>query len=180
MLAENGEYEHALQQFEAIHRASRSFSPAWNNHGNVEVMLGRFNRAQALYDSALAHHRYSRGTYLNLAILYQLMIDGAPKDSANYYQRKSEAALLQAAQYLEGEVEAAYALLGIQEDNIESKAGPVDWVKARVRKARKFVDTAFRMYVQKKEIRNVPLDRHGPKGRNEVDADRGMTLYWSF
>ncbi|MGH7493579.1 MAG: hypothetical protein ACREOO_14475 [bacterium] len=179
-LAENGEFDQALQQFETIHRTARTFAPAWNNHGNVEVMLGRFNRAKAWYDSALAHNAYSRGTYLNLAILYQLMKDDASKDSVNYYQRKSDEALLKAAQYLEGDVASAYALLGMQEESIESKAGPVDWVKARVRKARKFVDTAFRMYVQKKEIRNVPLDRHGPKGRNEVDADRGMTLYWSF
>jgi hypothetical protein len=36
------------------------------------------------------------------------------------------------------------------------------------------------MYVQKKEIRGVALDRYGAKGRGELDADRGVLLYWSL
>ncbi len=180
LLAESGNYERAVQQFEAIHRLDPAFVPAWNNHGNVEFMLGHFARARGHYHATLKRNPFSRGTYLNLAILYQTMIEGAPKDSADSYQRQSDAALLRAAQLLEGETEAACALLGIPAEHLDGKAGPVDWVKARMRKARKFVDTAFRMYVQKKEIRNVPLDRHGPKGHDEVDADRGSSLYWSF
>lgn len=178
ILAENGEYEQALGEFELIRRRDRTFAPAWNNRGNVEFMLGRFPQALAFYDSALAHNPFSKGTYLNVAILYQIMISGAPRDSAIYYQNKSDAAMLKAAQYLEGDSLAAHALLRLTEERQEGKAS--NWFMKRVRELRKYVDTAFRRYAQKKEIRGVTLDQHGPKGRNEVDADRGMALYWSF
>ncbi len=181
IFAENGEYERALQQFELIRRVDPAFAPAWNNRGNVEFIQGRFAPARASYDSALARYPFSRGTYLNLAILYQMMVAGAAKDSAGYYRNKSFEKLLHAAQYLEGDSLAAHQLLGITEERTEGKAKPVLPTILWMKKVRHFVDRNFRKFaIGRKEIGGVPLETHATKGRGQTDPDRGFFLYWDF
>jgi len=185
MLAENDEYDLAEKQFERIVSQQppldSTYAPAWNNWGNVEFILGRFERAEKLYRHAIRHNAFSRGTYLNLAMLYQMMKGEAKRDTV-YCQRESEKMLLKAAQLLEGDSLAAHALLNLHRERNDTKAAPglIEKIKTRMRKTREFVDRSFRLYVQKKEIRGVALDRHGSKGRGERDADRAVLLYWSF
>jgi tetratricopeptide (TPR) repeat protein len=176
LLAKNDEYGLAKEQFNKILAEDSTFAPAWNNLGNVEFVLGHFDSAEVLYNMVLHYNKYSRGTYLNLAILYQMMKAGASSHDASIYQQKSVEMLRTAAQLLEGHTDQAFALLGFEREETSLKAGLIEGIK----KAKEWVDRAFRMYVQKKEIRGVALDRYGAKGRGELDADRGVLLYWSL
>ena len=143
-------------------------------------MQGNFAWAESLYTKALEHNPFSRATYLNLAILYQMMITNSGEDSAHFAQ-KSEQALLRAAQLLEGNANEAFAILGFEAELAGGKAESfVDKIKARVRKVKEFVDTSFKKYVQRREIRGVALDRHGVKGEGELDGDRAELLAWSY
>ncbi len=178
LLGQNDEYARAKAQIQKIFLRDSTNAPAWNNLGNVEFVTGRFAEAERAYNQALLLNRHSRGTYLNLAMLYQMMIDAAPQQAA-LYQKKTDETLLQAAQLLESDSNAAYGLLGLAEESADRKAGLGKTLKERMRKVKNFVDRAFRQYVQKKEIRGVALDRHGAKGRDEIDADRGALLAWS-
>ncbi|MGH7456314.1 MAG: hypothetical protein ACRENG_33490, partial [bacterium] len=105
----------------------------------------------------------------------------AEPQKAALYQKKTDEVLLQAAQLLEGDSNSAYGILGLAEEGADGKAsGLGKTLKARMRKVKNWVDRAFRQHVQKKEIRGVALDRHGAKGRGEIDADRGALLAWSY
>jgi tetratricopeptide (TPR) repeat protein len=181
LLGQNDEYSRARSQFQKIVKADSAFVPAWNNLGNIEFVTGDFAAAEKAYRKALRHNPYSRGTHLNLAILFQMMQIGAsPKDSANY-QRWADAEILRAAQILEGDAQGAFDLLQFPEESADGKAG--GWgnkLKAKIQKVKDFVDRAFRAHVQRKEIRGVALDRHGAKGRGEVDDDRSALLAWIY
>jgi tetratricopeptide (TPR) repeat protein len=180
LLGQNDDYTRARTQFRTILAKDSTYASAWHNWGNVEFVLGNFAKAESLYVTALAHNPFSRGTYLNLAILYQMMMSGGPEDSV-YYQQKSEDALLKAAQLLEGDAEGAFAILGFAEERTDGKAESfIDKVKEKIRKVKRFVDTSFKKYVRRKEIRGVALDRHGTKGWGELDQDRGELLAWSY
>ncbi|MCI0692638.1 hypothetical protein L0337_11625 [candidate division KSB1 bacterium] len=180
LLGQNDDYPQARTQFQAILAQDSTFASAWHNWGNVEFVLGNFANAESLYAKALAHNPFSRGTYLNLAILYQMMIIGGPADSV-YYLQKSEEALLKAAQLLEGDAEGAFAILGFVEERTDGKAASfVEKIKERIRKVKDFVYTHFTKYVRRREIRGVALDRHGVKGWGELDQERGELLAWSY
>jgi tetratricopeptide (TPR) repeat protein len=181
LLGQNDEYSRARSQFQKIVKADSAFVPAWNNLGNIEFVTGDFAAAEKAYRKALRHNPYSRGTHLNLAILFQMMQIGAsPKDSANY-QRWSDAEILRAAQILEGDAQAAFAILQFPEERADGKAGGLgNRIKEKIQKVKNLVDRAFRMHVQRKEIRDVALDRHGAKGRGELDADRSALLAWIY
>ncbi|MCI0692363.1 hypothetical protein L0337_10225 [candidate division KSB1 bacterium] len=182
LLGQNDEFEQAQEQFKRILQDSTAFAPAWNNLGNVEFIAGNFSEAEKAYKSALEHNRFSRGTYLNLAILYQMMKDGAaPKDTMEY-QRQSEDALLQAAQILEGDAESAFNLLQFPEEGTDGKAESlVEKVKRQIKNVKAFVDRSFKRHVAgKKEIKPIVLDRHGAKGRGETDENRAALLAWIY
>ena len=181
LLGQYDELSRAKEQFQKVLKLDSTFASGWNNLANVEFINGNFNPAEKLYKKALFYNRSNRRTYLNLAMLYQMMIAGAaPRDSANY-QRQTDEALLQAAQILEDDSLSAFSLLCLPEESTDGKAaGWGDKVKARMRKVKDFVDRAFRTHIQKKEIRGVALDRHGAKGRGEIDADRSALLAWSY
>ncbi len=180
LLGQNDEYARAKAQIQKIFLLDSTNALAWNNFGNVEFVTGRFAEAERAYNKALLLNRHSRGTYLNLAMLYQMMIDTEPQQAA-LYQKKTDEALLQAAQLLESDSNSAYGILGLAGESTDGKASGVGkTLKERMRKVKNWVDRAFRQHVQKKEIRGVALDRHGAKGRGEIDADRGALLAWSY
>ncbi|MDZ7290425.1 MAG: tetratricopeptide repeat protein [candidate division KSB1 bacterium] len=181
LLGQNDEYDRARKQFKKILQDSSTFAPAWNNLGNVEFISGNFTEAEKAYQKALECNRYSRGTYLNLAILCQLMKPGlAPKDTIEY-QHKSEAALLAAAQILEGDSLSAFTLLQFPEERTDVKAGNLsDKVKKQIAKVKNFVDKSFKKYLQSREVRGIVLDRYGAKARGEVDEVRVALLAWIY
>jgi len=115
-------------------------------------------------------------------MLYQMMIDSTStrKDSA-FYQQKSDEAILKAAQLLGGKVENAYLTLGFEENHLQGKADNfLDKIRKRIEKVRKYVDQNFNKYRRKRKIQGVVFDRHGSKGRGELDEQRGALLYWSY
>lgn len=182
LLGQNHEYEQAQKHFKKILQDSAAFAPAWNNLGNVEFITGNFIEAERSYQKALEHNRFNRGTYLNLAILYQIMKEGAaPKDTVEY-QRKSENALLQAAQILEGDAKSAFALLQFPEERPDGKAaGPAPKTKKNLtKKTKDFIDKGFKKYLQKGEVKGVVLVRHGTKGQRELDEERTAVLAWIY
>jgi hypothetical protein len=183
MLGQNDDYARAKEQFQAIVAKDSTYAPAWHNWGNVEFVLGNFAKAESLYAKTLDLNPFSRGTYLNLAILYQMMIAGGPEDSI-YYQQQSEIALLKSAQLLEGDVDGAFAILGYAEERSDGKAESfTDKIKERIRKVKDFVDRSFKKFRKefgRGEIKGVALDRHGVKGWGELDQDRGELLAWSY
>jgi tetratricopeptide (TPR) repeat protein len=181
LLGQNDEHEQAREQFNKILQDSAAFAPAWNNLGNVEFVTGNFSEAEKAYKRALTHNRFSRGTYLNLAILYQMMKSGAaPRDTVEY-QRQSEGALLQAAQILEGDAQNAFNLLQFPEEGAAGKAESfVEKVKRQINKVKNYVDKSFKKYLQKQEVKGIVLDRHGAKGRGEIDQDRTALLAWIY
>lgn len=182
LLGQHDEYAPAQKQFKKILQDSATFAPAWNNLGNVEFITGNFIEAERSYQKALQYNRFSRGTYLDLAILYQIMKEGAaPKDTVEY-QRKSENALLQAAQILEGNAKSAFALLQFPEERSDGKAtGPAPKTKkSLIKKTKDFIDKGFKKYLQKGEVKGVVLVRHGTKGRRELDEERTAVLAWIY
>jgi tetratricopeptide (TPR) repeat protein len=182
VLGNNDEYDRAKEHFQKILAKDSTFAPAWNNWGNVEFTFGHFTRAESLYTKALKHDALSRGTYLNLAILYQMIIVGASARDSIDYQRKTDEALLKAAQLLKGDAKDAYTILGLPEEPIiEGKAASlVDKIKRKIRQVKEFVDKSFRKYAQEQKIEGVVLDRHGAKGRGQIDEDRGELLAWNY
>jgi tetratricopeptide (TPR) repeat protein len=182
LLGQNYEYAQAQKHFKKTLQDSATFAPAWNNLGNVEFITGNFIEAEKSYQKALNHNRFSRGTYLDLAILYQIMKQGAaPKDTVEY-QRKSESALLLAAQILEGDAKSAFALLQFPEERPDGKASgsAPKTKKSLVRKIKDFIDQGFKKYLQKGEVKGVVLVRHGTKGRRELDEERTSVLAWIY
>jgi tetratricopeptide (TPR) repeat protein len=182
LLGQNYEYEQAQKHFKKVLQDSAAFAPAWNNLGNVEFITGNFIEAERSYQKALQYNRFSRGTYLDLAILYQFMKQGAaPKDTVEY-QRKSENALLQAAQILDGDAKNAFALLQFPEERADGKAAGAasKTKKSLTKKIKDFIDKAFKKYLQKGEVKGVVLVRHGTKGRRELDEERTAVLAWIY
>ena len=47
-------------------------------------------------------------------------------------------------------------------------------------KAKKYIDNAFKQYVQTGKVKNVALDKQGTKGEGKRDDDRGAVLWWSY
>jgi tetratricopeptide (TPR) repeat protein len=181
VLGQTDDYARAKEQFQKLLAKNPTYAPAWNNLGNVDFILGNFTEAERWYNKALECNRFSRGTYLNLAILYQMMIIGASAQESVGYQRKTDEALLKAAQLLEGDTKSAYAILGFPEERLDGKAGSfVDKVKKRIRQVKEFVDESFKKYLQKQEIKVVVIDKHGAKGRGDVDEDRWALLAWIY
>jgi len=183
VLAKDNQYTLAANQFQRILIKDSTYAAAWNNSGNVEFIYGNFSRAERFYKNALVHNRFSTGTYLNLAILYQMMISGAvPRDSV-YYQRQSDEALLQAIRLLEGDSNRAFDILGVPLEVLDAAAPKGQGssnTRQRLKQIKMFIDRSFEMYLQKREIKGVVLDRHGAKGVREVEESRGELLYWSY
>jgi tetratricopeptide (TPR) repeat protein len=160
ILGQNGDFTTARAQFQRI-LADSNFAPAWNNLGNIEFISGNYEKAELMYQKTLENNEYSRGTYLNLAMLYQMMTDSTVKNSS--YQKKSEEMLFKAAQLLEGDTKSAFVILGVEEELAIGKAKSlIDKIKQRVKKT------------------DIVLDRYGTKGWGEIDEDWGELLYWSY
>lgn len=179
VLGQNGELKHAKVSFNEILIMDSTFVPAINNLGNIELMEGNFVRAESLYIRALNINPYSRGTNLNLAILYQIMISSFPRDSI-LYQQKYDIARKRAAQLLEGKVENAFSILGIEPDGSGRKAiSLVDEVKIRLEWFKSFLDSCFKQYQQKPSIKSMIVDFYDVKAKGEADVNRGEFLFWS-
>lgn len=184
LLGQNGEPDRSRVQFQKIIGLKPgdtfSIASAWNNLGNIEFILGNYNNAESAYINSLKLNEYSRGTYLNLAMLYQMMYDSTAKNSI--YQRESEKVLLKAAQLLEGNSVTAYALFSFEErTEVDGKAkGLFDKLANRIKKVKDYVDKSFTKYLQQKEVTGIALDKYGTKGRGEIDPDWGLLLFWSY
>lgn len=181
VLGQNDEYDRAREQFKKINAEDSTYAPAWNNLGNVEFMNGDFRRAEALYLTALRQNEFSRGTYLNLAMLYQMMIDGASPQDSIFFQSQSDKMLQKAAQRFEGNDREALAVLHIPfaPDDF-TKAGVWDNLKQRMRRAKDYIDKGFKMLFEKKEIKGVVFDRSLTKRRGFVDPEWGALLSWAY
>ena len=176
---QNGEHKKAKVQLKEALVMDSTYAPAWNNMGNIEFMRGNLTEAESLYTKALDINPFSCGTYLNLAILYQIMIDSAPQDSVHYQQRSDET-IERAAQLLEGKVENAFAILGLEETGIIGKATSlVENVKKKLEKVKSFVDISFTHYRQRQDIQGVVLELYDLKCTRKKDEHRGEFLFWS-
>jgi len=182
VLGQNDEYLWAKTTFQKILAQDSTFAPSLNNLGNIEFITGNFLQAEKLYRQTLAKDPASRGTWLNLAILYEIMkSEAAPKETARY-QNQSNQALEQAARILLGDAQNAFALLGLPEESVASgKSAPEPTPKKSIiRKIKSFIDGGFKKYVRTRRIEGVALDRSGAKGRNETDPNRRSLLAWSY
>lgn len=182
ILGRNGNYTEAAKQYQAVLAEQSDFSAALNNWGNVEFILGHFNKADSLYTATVAHNPYSRGTYLNLAILNQVRKIVCSADSMQFFQIRSENFMLKAAQLLEGDETEAFALLGFDEVPSIGKGDDsyIEKIKSVIKKVKKYVDESFKKYKKKKNTRKVALELHGTKGTSEIADDRSELLYWSY
>ena len=182
LLGENGDNQKAKGQFQLALGIDSTFSPAWNNLGNIEFISGNFQQAEQLYLKSLEFEPFNSGIYLNLAMLYQMMIDSnSTRKDSTFYQQKSDEAILKAAQLLGGKMENAYFMLGFGENALHGKADNfLDKIRKRIEKVRKYVDQNFNKYRRKRKIQGIVFDRHGSKGRGELDEQRGALLYWNY
>lgn len=180
LLGQNGDVDRSRVQFQKIIGDTNSVASVWNNLGNIEFMLGNYESAESAYKRSLKLYEYSRGTYLNLAMLYQMMYDTTAKNSI--YQQESEKVLLKAAQLLEGNIETVYAIFGFEaRSEVDGKAkGLFDRLVNRVKKVKDFVDKGFKKYLQNRQIKGVVLDKYGTKGQGKRDTDWGILLFWSY
>jgi len=184
VLGQNDDYLLAKKQFKRALNDSSSYAPAMNNLANVEFILGNFEQADSLYTKALNHSFiHHHGTYLNLAILYQMMKDGAAPADTLCYQEKSIAALTEAARLFHGDAKEAFAYLQYpEEDSIGKTKGFAKKNKNKtnkIKKAKNFIDRSFKKIAKKQKVK-VALDRHGSKGRSETDDERWALLWWNF
>jgi hypothetical protein len=181
LLAQSNEEARAQALFKKLREWDATFAPAWNNEGNVAFMLGDFASARKLYGAALQANPNGRGTYLNLALLHQMMKGEAPQDSS-FHQQQSDEMLTKAAELLEDDLEAAYVLVGIPRGSTdqELKHGLIDAIRARMVRWKNVIDNAFKQHIQKKEIRGLALDRYGSKNQGQIDRERGTLLHWSY
>ncbi len=179
VLGQNGEVKQAKIQFNEILNIDSTFVPALNNLGNIEFIEGNFLEAEFLYSQALHINPFSSGINLNLAILYQMMINSFPNDSI-YYQQKLDTAIKRTAQLLEGKVENAFSILGLEPEGIRGKANSLtDEVKIRLEWFKSLLDSCFKRYQQKPNIKGIIVDYCDVKAKGETDENRADFLFWT-
>jgi len=179
ILGQNGETKRAKVQFNEILTRDSTFVPAWNNLGNIEFMQGNLINAESLYTKTLKLNPFNRGTCLNLAILYKMMIDRAIPDTV-YYQQKYDLTMKQVVQLCEGKVENALSTLGLEEQEMGGKTNSlVKSVKTKLEKVKTFLDISFKQYLQQPKIKGAVLMFHDVKSIGQIDKDRGEFLFWS-
>ena len=155
-----------------------TFVSSWNNLGNIEFMEGNFAKAESLYTQATYINPFSSGINLNLAILYQMMINSFPQDSI-YYQQKSDTVIKRAAQLLEGKVENAFSILGLEYKGVGGKAySLVEDVKQQLEWIKSFLADCFKQYRQKQDIKFKIIDFYDVKSKGVTNVDRGEFLFW--
>ncbi len=180
VLGKNGAPNRARTQFSEILAHDPAFAAAWNNLANVAFVMGEWARAESLYFKALEYNPYSRGTHLNLAILYETVFEKSPQDSLALHGF-IEDSWQRAAQLFEGKAENAFGLLGFSPERSETKAaGSPDKTQSLLQRVKKMIDRGFKRYVQKREIRKVPIGRHGVKAEAPTDPDRAGLLSWIY
>ena len=180
LLSQNNRTDNAKEQFEIILKEDSANAPAWNNLGNTDFIIGNFSKAESSYLNALKYSLANHGIYINLAILYQMMIDGASPERAAYYQERSENAIENAAALFAADEMLAFTYLGYPKETIEGKAeGLIDSIKKRIKEIKKYIDKSFKKFARKEKIK-VALDRQGVKGDGEVDTDRWALLWWNY
>ncbi len=181
-------YEEAMLEFKTVLSLDSSYAPSLNNRGNVHFIKGNLREARDDYERSLATDEFKLGTYLNLAILYQLMaqVEEFSTDSEEL-RNKSYELMQDAARLLEGESIRALALLGIPRKEIETLAEQPDdkkkektW-KDRIEEVKKFINRTFAVLIEKKHkhLEKQNLKSAGPTG-DEEDEDRRFILYWNF
>lgn len=185
VLGRNGAPLQAREQFQKTLAHDSAFVAAWNNWGNVAYVLGDWAQAESLYFRALEYNPYSRSTHLNLAILYESVIAAWPQDSLAL-RNMAEASWWRAAQLFEGDADIAFELLGLPADRLDVKAtGTAAKTESLLQRVKRMIDRGFKRYVQKREIRKVPIGRHGVKARRVAaeapsDLGRAEMLSWVY
>ncbi len=179
VLGQNGEIKQAKVQFNEILNMDSAFVSAWNNLGNIEFMEGNFLEAESLYIHALHITQFSSGINLNLAILYQMMINSFPQDSI-YYQQKSDTVIKRTVQLLEGKVENAFSILGLEYKGVGGKAySLVEDFKIQLEWIKSFLDACFKQYQQQQDIKFKVIDFYDVKSKGITGVNRGVFLFWS-
>ena len=193
--AQIGEFREAENQFRTILRDTNyaPYAPAMLNLGNLIFIaadslyiedlqskaIETYQRAKERYQKAKQLDPHDWRTYMNLAVLYQTLLDvdkGVGKMSD--YQKLTEENLTEAAKILGG-IKAE--LLNLPGEELEKKAG---WLPSRkkiketLKKLKVKVDSAFKQYLTEGSTKKVQLDEvAGPKAGDDADF-RSYILWW--
>lgn len=170
--------EKANEEFKTIIRQQPNNAEGHNNLANVECITGKFNEAENNYLKAIELVPNEAGSFLNLAILYQLWKVENPADSL-HLQTESEKYLLLAFQLLKGNDVFALDLLGISGEEIDfgEKADFKSWVKQQMAGIKKFIKNNAKTYLFNKTVKGARVERKAVK--RGIDKDRGYILWWA-
>ena len=176
-------FDLARAQFDTVLKFDSTYAPTLNNLGNVYFVEGNLEQARRYYESSLKSPEFKLGTYLNAAILYQMLAQekGETAEAQRWLDQSIEA-LENAARLFESDSLKALSLLGIanEEIGVMAEDKPVTW-KQRAKEVKRLINTAFRRFVKKQHVAvEKPILRSaGPTGSQE-DEDRRFILYWDF
>ncbi|MCI0697309.1 PorV/PorQ family protein [candidate division KSB1 bacterium] len=181
------DFERAQKEFETALQLDSAYAAALNNLGNVYFIRGKLPEAQRYYEGSLSSREFKLGTYLNLAILYQMMAE-EKKDTleAQSLLNRSLEVLQNAVRLLQGDSTRVLAFLGPAGVETGTMADPMTNKKSktwrqRFAEVKRFVNKAFESLVKKQpRLPKKPnLKSAGPTG-SEADEDRRFILYWDF
>jgi tetratricopeptide (TPR) repeat protein len=207
ILGQNGERQKARAHFSFILRKNPRHAEALNNLANLEFIEGNFVKAESLYVLANRYNALNKaGTYLNLSLLHEMMVDTTDVASRNLHKAKSIEALTEAGRWLSNDGDLALYLLGLPTPATTSKSeaqeaekapgAPADttklkppapqpprpaesWLSRKARIAAMHIKHAMRTLLEGKPLRHTVFDQAGSKGGGEVDEDRPWLLWWS-
>jgi tetratricopeptide (TPR) repeat protein len=207
ILGQNGEREKARAHLSFILKKNPRHAEAINNLANIEFIEGNFLRAESLYVLANRYNTLNKaGTYLNLSLLYEMMVDTTDAASRSAYKEKSIAALTEAGRWLHNDSDFALYLLGLPSPAIKGKGEPDEkgkaaaapddtskikpklprppqpaesWLSKKARIVTAHIKHAMRTLLEGKPLRHTVFDQAGSKGEGAVDEDRPWLLWWS-
>lgn len=170
--------EKAAIEFKTILESQPGNSQALINLGNVDFISGRFDAAEKEYLKAVEQTQNDPGLYLNLAIFYQIRMEGA-RDSLEA-QEKSEHYLVKAFDLSKGNELIALDLLGISGEDIDlsEKADFKSTLKEKAAAVKKYVKDSVQKYLIDKSVKGQTLKRTAVK--RGPDEERRYILWWAY
>lgn len=179
-------FERAEAQFDSVLRFDASYAPALNNLGNLAFMKGDTAAARIYYERSLQSQKF-KGTYLNLALLYQVIaLAKSSSEEEERLLRKSYELLEAAHHFFDGDGFAALNTLGISALENGATVGKSDKKRKRwfeyftITEAKRFINVAFAAISEKKLRDTKPKLRPAVPTGTAAEEARQFMLYWNF
>jgi hypothetical protein len=180
-------FEKAMDEFKTVLNYDSSSTPSLNNLGNIYFINGEIDSARQCYEKCLKTQKFKSGTYINLAILYQMMSETTELAyQAQNLQDKSYEMLERVVHLVGEDSTEVLSLLGIVNEDIQEyltaeEKKEKSWFKERIEEVKIFINKSLAAMIQKRHPKGKrpKLKSAGPTG-GEADENRRFILYWDF